>query len=70
MKGSTVKSRKALADVMAGICVTCGVPFVLIRMDQACQLATYQCPVCGYLINIRLSSEVIEPARKPPLGRS
>jgi hypothetical protein len=55
---------------MAGTCLTCGVPFVLIRMDQERQLATYQCPVCGYVINVRLSSDVIEPARKFPPGRS
>jgi hypothetical protein len=57
-------------DVMAGTCVLCGVPFVLIRLDQERQLATYQCPVCGYLVDVRLSSEVIEPARKPPPARS
>jgi hypothetical protein len=54
---------------MPATCLTCGVPFVLIRTDPERQIATFQCPVCGYVVDVHLTSDLIEPARKPPPDR-
>ena len=44
-------------------CRTCGVPFVLMQIDRDRKVATFKCPVCGYVIIVRLTVEILEHAR-------
>ena len=46
-------------------CMICGVPFVLVRMDEKRQTAIFQCPVCGYLIDVPLKVVILGQPRTP-----
>jgi hypothetical protein len=46
-------------------CMICGVPFVLVRMDQERQIATFQCPVCGYVVDVPFTVAIPGQERYP-----
>ena len=49
-------------------CRTCGVPFVLVQIDQDRTVATYKCPVCGYVVLVRLSLDILRRAQAESPG--
>ena len=44
-------------------CLTCGVSLVLTQMDPNRKVATFKCPVCGYVVLVRLTVDILDHAR-------
>ena len=54
-------------------CLTCGVSLVLTQMDPNRKVATFKCPVCGYIVLVRLTVDILDHARaklSSPSGRA
>ena len=44
--------------MLSNVCIHCSVPLVVAEVDLQRKVALLKCPVCGYMVVIRLAIEI------------